>query len=177
VGRQALAALCGLALLAAVGLASGCGSGSAQSAEEQFRAGAQQGADELGQKYGMSPEALDCVVEQVVEGGGKLDLSSLSDEELDADVAKLGKAAAATCVGKPGLTLMVAHPTEAQAAALLHLTAEDLTSGFVEGGLPKPVAACASARLRSTASPTEIASLLNGGDVGRIVHDAVAGCV
>lgn len=142
---------------------SACG-GSEPSQEEllaEFRSGAEEEATNLSEQYGLSQEALDCIVEGAVDEAESIDLAALSEDEIDARAAALGEAAARGCLAKPGFELMVAEPTEAQATAALELTGDGLRKGFVQGGLTRNAAECFVADAPSL-PPVDIASFLNG---------------
>lgn len=168
-------AICALALVLGGGLAAGCGSESEQDLQEQLRAGAEQGADQLAAKYGMSEDALDCIVDGIVQRGESMDLSGLTGDDVEAQAQELGKGAAGKCIAKPGLTIMEAQPTEAQASAVLKLTKGDLEQGLISGGLPPSAGECVFERLAASLSPDEVAELINGAGVPEL-KQAIAAC-
>ena len=109
----------------------------------------------------MSQAAVDCIVEGAVSEAEGVDLTELSEDEIEAEGAKLGEAAGKECLATPGFALMVAEPTEAQATAALELTGESLKQGLVQGGLTEAAADCFLADAGSL-PPSAVASVLNG---------------
>lgn len=149
----------------AFGVASAASACGAEPSQEEllaeFRSGAEEEAANLSEQYGLSQEALDCIVEGAVDQAKSIDLADLSEDEIDAKATELGEAAAKGCLAKPGFTLMVAEPTEAQATAVLELTGDGLKKGFLKGGLTEQAADCFIADAPAL-PPAAIASFLNG---------------
>ena len=150
-----------VAISIGAGLAA-CGSASEEDLRAELEAGAREGAEQTGERLGLSQQARECLVEEISNEGDETDLAAITPETADAAGKRLGEAAADACLQRSGLKIMDDDPTEAQAKAVLKTTELDLKAGFVQGGLPPDAVTCAYDGLSSQLSPSEVAALING---------------